>query len=74
MEANLTLKLMSGGLKIGRVIVWCVLRLKAMVSIDFLLRKTVWTRVLRERKGEGGKSYKEEKNETKLNFISCCNL
>jgi hypothetical protein len=37
MEANLTLKLMSGGLKIGRVIVWCVLRLRAMVSIDFLL-------------------------------------
>jgi len=74
MEANLTLKLMSGGLKIGKVIVWCVLRLRAMVSIDFLLRKTVWTRVLRERKEEGGKSYKEEKNEANLNFISCCNL
>jgi hypothetical protein len=25
-------------------------------------------------KRERGKSYKEEENEAKLNFISCCNL
>jgi len=55
MEANLTLKLMSGGLKIGRVIVWCVLRLRAMVSIDFLLRKTVWDTSFKREKREGGK-------------------
>jgi len=52
-EMNLTLKLMSRGLKIGRVIVWCVLRLRVMVWINFLLRKTMWTRVLRERERGG---------------------